>query len=141
METSDVLSSSTSSKGCDPSSSEDRWLDDGGQGEVYEEEPVDSALRYPLYVIANDLGVLVSNVSGKDCVLLFHRKEFAERHIAQAMLAGPLYPLAISDADAFRQGLESLPPEINCAIWDATVVPREFIYIEVVDLFRALENA
>jgi hypothetical protein len=66
--------------------------------------------------------------AGKDCVLLFHRKELAD-------------PLAIPDADSFREGLESLPREITCAIWDATVVPHGFIYMDMVDLFLALETA
>ena len=102
---------------------QDRWRDDGGQGESYEEEPLSPALHYPLYLIANDKGVLVANTSGKDCVLLFHRKEVAERHIAEAQVIGNLYPLAIPNAAAFRQGLESLPADITCALWDATVVP------------------
>jgi hypothetical protein len=125
----------------DAASCEDRWRDDGGQGELYEEEPLSSALRYPLYLIANNKGVLVSNSSGKDCVLLFHRKEFAERHIAETKAIGatvPLYPLAVPDADAFREGLESLPADITCAIWDATVAPGTFVYMEMDDLFRSL---
>jgi hypothetical protein len=101
---------------------------------------MNQALRYPLYLIANDNGVLVASTGGKDCVLLFHQLELAQRHIAEAKMTGPLYPLAIPDADAFREGLESLPPSIRCAIWDATVVPRSFFYMDLVDLFMALET-
>ena len=141
IETSIALSARQSSRfDFGETSSEDRSRDDGGQGKTYEEKCLSDELHYPLYLIANDHGVLVSNSSGKDCVLLFHRKELAERHIVEAKLLGRLYPLAIPDADSFREGLESLPREITCAIWDATVVPHGFIYMEMVDLFLALEN-
>jgi hypothetical protein len=100
-------------------------------------------LRYPVYLIANAKGVLVGNANGKDCVLLFHRKELAVRHIADTEALGattPLYPLAIPDAEAFRQGLESLPADITCAIWDATVVPCTFVYMELDELLLVLEE-
>ena len=102
---------------------EDRWCDDGGKGRPSDSSMI-PALRYPLYLIANDQGVLVTSAGGQDCVLLFHRLELAQRHIAEAKLSGPLHPLVIPDADAFREGLESLPPSIRGAIWDATIVPR-----------------
>jgi hypothetical protein len=141
MKTSDAPSNTQSSLlGFDAASREDRWRDDGGQGELYEEEPLSTALRYPLYLIANDKGVLVANSSGKDCVLLFHRKELAERHIAEVKVMGQLYPLAVPNAEAFRQGLESLPADINCAIWDATVAPGTFVYMGMNDLFRAIDD-
>jgi hypothetical protein len=97
------------------------------------------ALRYPLYVIANDKGVLVAKSSGKDCVLLFHRKELAERHISEATLIRGLYPLAIPNAEAFREGLESLPADISCAIWDVTVAPGAFVYMGMNEIFLALD--
>jgi hypothetical protein len=102
---------------------------------------VSASLRYPLYLIANDKGVLVANTRGKDCVMLFHRKETAERHIAEAQVNGPLYPLAIPSAEAFRQGLESLPADVTCAIWDATVEPCDFVYMDLDQLFVALDDA
>jgi hypothetical protein len=60
-----------------------------------------------------------------------HRLELAERHIAESKAIDPLYPLEIPNADAFRRGLESLPAYITCAIWDATVVPRAFVYVDL----------
>ena len=141
MEANDVLSSARSSMfDVDATSCDDRWRDDGGQGEFDEEEPLIPALRYPLYLIANDEGVLVASSSGKDCILLFHRKDLAERHIVEARLVGRLYPLAIPNAEAFREGLESLPADIACAIWDATVVPRTFVYMGLDELFLALAD-
>ena len=125
----------------DAASCEQRWRDDGGQGELHEEQPLNSVLHYPLYLIANDKGVLVANTGGKDCILLFHRKELAERHIAEAKVIGRLYPLAIPSAEAFRQGLESLPTDITCAIWDATIVPCAFVYMDMDELFLALDCA
>jgi hypothetical protein len=107
---------------------------------LYEEKPLSRALRYPLYLIANDKGVLVAKTDGKDCVLLFHRKELAERQNAEAKVIGHLYPLAIPSAEAFRQGLESLPADIACAIWDATVVPRAFVHMGLHELFLALDG-
>lgn len=123
--------------------SEDRWRDDGGQGDMMESAAMRPAMRYPLYLIANDKGVLVANTHGKDCVLLFHSKQLAERHIAEnteTQTTMLLYPLAVPDADAFRQGLESLPDSIHCAIWDATVAPGTFVYMEMHDLLHAIED-
>jgi hypothetical protein len=97
-------------------------------------------LCYPLFLIANDKGVLVANSGGKDCVLLFHRKEFAERHIAETKVNGRLSPLAIPSAEAFREGLNSLPPDITCAIWDATIAPGTFVYMEMNELLFALDD-
>jgi hypothetical protein len=85
---------------------------------------------------------LVAHTVGKDCVMLFHSKELAERHIVEAYIIGrlhPLYPLAIPSADAFRQGLESLPTHVTCATWDATVAPQVFLYMEMGELFTALD--
>jgi hypothetical protein len=122
---------------------EDGWCDDGGPCETCEEELLIPNLRYPLYLIANDKGVLVVNKNGKDCVLLFHRKELAERHIAEANAIGTsllLYPLAVPDADAFRQGLKSLPADITCAIWDATIVSHDFAHVGMNELYRAIDE-
>ncbi len=100
-----------------------------------------SSLRYPLYLLANDRGVLVANASGNDCVLLFHSKELAERHLVGAKVIRGLYPLAIPDAEAFREGLESLPLEITCAIWDVTTAPGAFVYMGMSELLLALDDA
>ncbi len=43
------------------------------QRERHEPEFMNQALRYPLYLIANDQGVLVASTGGKDCVLLFQQ--------------------------------------------------------------------
>ena len=72
---------------------------------MHEEKPLRPALGYPLYLIANDKGVLVAKTNGKDCILLFHRKEVAERHIAEAKVIGPLYPLAIPSARRLSKGI------------------------------------
>jgi len=101
---------------------------------------VSLALRYPLYLIASDKGVLVASSSGNDCVLLFHRREFAERHIAEGKMIEGLWPLAIPNAEAFREGLESMPADITCAIWDVTVAPGTFVYMGMKELFRAIDG-
>ena len=101
------------------------------------------ALRYPLYLIANNEGVLVAKTDGKDCILLFHRKEFAERHIAESQAMGKLkclLPLAVPDADAFRQGLESLPAGVTCAIWDMPAAPGAFVHLAMDELLQTLED-
>jgi hypothetical protein len=121
--------------------SQDRWRDDGGPVDSLMEETLVPALLYPLYLIANDTGVLVAKTRGKFCIMLFHRKQFADRHIAEAAglrSSTPFYPLAIQNADAFREGLESLPADINCAVWDATFAPSTFVYMEMNDLLQAI---
>ncbi len=118
--------------------SDDRWRDDGGHVASHREEALGSTIRYPLYVIQNDRGVLIAHSSTKECILLFHRKELAERHIAAAKFVGHLFPLAIPDAEHFREGLEGLPASVTCAIWDATSLPGTFAYVGVTELLRTI---
>ncbi len=123
--------------------SRDRWRDDGGSVDSLMEETLDTELLYPLYLIANDTGVLVAKTRDKFCIMLFHRKQFADHHIAEAADLSsrtPYYPLAIPNADAFREGLKSLPADINCAIWDATFAPSTFVYMEMSDLLQAIAD-
>jgi hypothetical protein len=97
-------------------------------------------LRFPVYVLANGDGVLVINNGDHDCVLLFHDRARALRHIEETRSLGStmvVYPLAVPDAEALRQGLESLPPDINCAIWDATLEHGEFVSIGLHELLGA----
>jgi hypothetical protein len=103
---------------------------------------VDPKLRYPLYVIANRDGVLVVNHDGDDCILLFHSQPLAQRHIDETKTIGAtasLVPLAIPHAAALREGLESLPSDITCAIWDATLMPHRFVRMGIDELLEALE--
>jgi hypothetical protein len=104
---------------------------------------VSLSLRYPIYVIANHEGVLVVNKDGQDCVLLFHAIELAQRHIDQnrAMATKTtLYPLAVPNAEALREGLQSLPAEITCAVWDATGIQGNFVQMGVDELLRAVSS-
>jgi hypothetical protein len=97
-------------------------------------------LNYPVYVIANDEGVLVVNNDGKDCILLFRDRTHAERHIRQAQEIGSklqVYPLAIPDARALRDGIVSLPPDITCAIWDANLAAGAFVQVAIQEVFQA----
>jgi hypothetical protein len=94
-------------------------------------------LRFPVYVLANSEGVLVVNNDGDDCVLLFHDETQAVRHIEETRSLGAkmvVYPLPIPDAESLRQGLESLPSEITCAIWDATLESGEFVSVGIHEL-------
>jgi hypothetical protein len=97
-------------------------------------------LRFPVYVLANGDGVLVVHNDGDDCVLLFHDKVHAMRHIEETKsLGSPLvvYPLAVPDAEALRHGLESLPADITCAIWDATLDAGAFVSVGIHELLGA----
>ncbi len=98
------------------------------------------ALRYPIYVIANQEGVLVVKVDDEECVLLFHDRELAQRHIyANPGIAtgATLRPLAVPDAESFEEGLRGLPANVTCAVWDAGA-QRGFIHIGVDELLLAL---
>ena len=91
-------------------------------------------LHFPVFVLASSEGVLIVNHEGHDCILLFHDWAHALRHIAETKSLGSkltINPLAIPDADAFRQGLESLPSDITCAIWDATLEPGGFVSVGI----------
>ncbi len=118
--------------------SDDRWRDDGGHAASRREDALSSTIRYPVYVIHNDRGILIAHSSSKECVLLFHRKELAERHIAAANVVGRLSPLAVPDAESLREGLAGLPASVTCAIWDATGLPGTFSYVRVSELLRAI---
>jgi hypothetical protein len=97
------------------------------------------SLHYPVYVIASCDGVVVVNTNGKDCILLFHAKDFAEQHIkkiqSSRQLLGSLHAMPVPDADALRDGLEGLPADVNCAVWDPTGPSAGFVHIAIDDLF------
>lgn len=100
-------------------------------------------IRYPVYVIANYDGVLVVNNDGEDCLLLFRDRAHAERHIQETKSMGSkleVYPLAVPDAESFRHGIESLPPDVRCAIWDANLDHGEFVHVDIEEVLRGAEQ-
>jgi hypothetical protein len=101
-------------------------------------------LHFPVYIIANRDGVAVVVTDGKDCIMLFHEREIAER---QAELIesthpelGSLHPLAVPNAGELREGLRSLPAEVTCAVWDPLGSPAKFNHMGVDDVLLAAES-
>lgn len=103
-----------------------------------------TALSYPVYVIASRDGVVVVKTDGKDCILLFHSRELAEQQIDKIQASHPslgsLHALPVPDGQALRDGLKNLPPDITCAVWDATGTPARFNHICFDDLLVALSS-
>jgi hypothetical protein len=66
----------------------------------------------------------------------------AQRHIDQnlALADVPSVPLAVPDSASLREGLKSLPPEVTCAVWDATVAPPRFHHTSIDDLLEAIDE-
>jgi hypothetical protein len=97
-------------------------------------------LRYPIYIIANRDGVVAMNISSKDCILLFPARSLAEEQIKKIRLSrpqlGPLHALPVFSVEALREGLESLPKDVSCAIWDPTGRPSGFVHVAVGEVLR-----
>src|SRR4249920_2119454 len=89
-----------------------------------------STFQFPVYVIASQDGIVVVKTDGKECILLFHASDLAHQQIKRIQVSHPdlgaLRALLVPDADALRIGLESLPPDITCAVWDPTGTPGGF---------------
>ena len=102
------------------------------------------ALRFPVYILASQDGVVVVSSEGKDCIMLFHERGLAERQSQQIQSAhqhlGRLRPLAVPNAAALREGLQSLPPDVTCAVWDQTAAVGRFNHIGIDEILRAAES-
>ena len=102
------------------------------------------SLHFPVYVVASRDGVVVVDTKGKDCILLFHSRELAVQQIYKIQSAhsklGPLHALLVPDAQALREGLKDLPPDITCAVWDATGSSAGFVHVCFADLLLALKG-
>lgn len=99
-------------------------------------------LTYPIYVIANQDGALVLHSHGEDCVLLFHSRELAQWHIMhnpRFAMRPALHALAVPDVRALRDGLQQLPAEVTCAMWDADTGASP-IHTGVEELLHALQG-
>jgi hypothetical protein len=100
-------------------------------------------IHYPVYVLANHDGVLVVNNDGEDCLLLFRDLMHAERHIQETKSIGSkleVYPLPVPDAESFRHGIESLPADVRCAIWDAALHDGEFVHVDIDEVLRGVQQ-
>jgi hypothetical protein len=100
--------------------------------------------HYPVYVVASSDGVVVVATDGKDCILLFHARDIAEQQIARIQAShprlGPLHALPIPNEQALREGLQDLPQNVTCAVWDATGPSTGFQHICLRDLLIALAS-
>src|SRR5262245_48999553 len=99
-----------------------------------------SGLHYPVFVIASRDGVVAVKSEGLDCVMLFHDRATAEQQIRQIEVAQPqvgrLQALPIRDAESLKEGLESLPRDVPCVVWDLTGRPDRCDRMAVADLLR-----
>ena len=101
-------------------------------------------IAFPIFVIGNADGVLVLTSDGNDCILLFHDRQHADRHISEARKIGsdlPMFPLAIPDAVALREGIGTLPADVTCAIWDATLSGGSFTHVGVDEILESVGSA
>ena len=101
-------------------------------------------IQYPVYLIASRDGVVVVNADGQDCIMLFHAKDLAEQQIEKIQSAHPrlgaLRALPVPDAEALRDGLKGLPPEITCAVWDPNGMPAGFNHVGIDELLGSLKS-
>jgi hypothetical protein len=102
------------------------------------------ALRFPVYILASQDGVVVVSNEGKDCIMLFHEHSLAELQGRQIQSVhqhlGKLRPLAVPSAAALREGLHSLPPDVTCAVWDQTAAAGTFTHVGIDEILRAAES-
>jgi hypothetical protein len=98
-------------------------------------------IHFPVYAIASTEGVLVLTIDGKQCVLLFETWELTKAHIEHVHDLGfsALQVLKIPDAQSLREGLETLPSDVCCALFDTGKSPEEFEYVAIGDLLQMIE--
>ena len=98
------------------------------------------SLCYPVYVVASHDGVVVVKTDGKDCIMLFHARDLAERQIEKIQsshpLLGSLHALAVPNVKVLRDGLKGLPADVTCAVWDPTGTPAGFAHVAIDELLR-----
>ena len=101
---------------------------------------MDLSLRFPVFVIASDNGFVVVKSDEKDCIMLFHSKELADLQIKKISPShrslGPLHSLTVTNAALLAEGLQELPPDVTCAVWDPTGTPAGFVHVAVDELLR-----
>jgi hypothetical protein len=106
------------------------------------------SLRYPVHVVLSggpddEDGLVVVEVDGNDCLLLFRSRELAELYLEQAQAAGSEPPLTLrachGDAE-LEHLLAQLPASVSHVVWDATREARVLKVTAVSDLLAVLRE-
>lgn len=97
-------------------------------------------LRFPVFLIASDDGVVVVKTDGNECIMLFHTKELAQQQLKKIELShpqfAPLDALEVTSPAGLTQGLKDLPPEVTCAVWDPMGQSAGVAHVSVDELIR-----
>lgn len=106
------------------------------------------SLRYPVYTILSgapggEQGLVVVEVEGQDCVLLFRNREPAELYLEQAKSDGGEPPLVLEEYrsdEELEHLLTQLPSAVANVLWDATPQARALRLTAVADLLAAVRS-
>lgn len=98
-------------------------------------------LDFPVFTVGQSASdVVIVDILGTDCVLLFNKKELAELYIEQAMTAGspPLLPIEFNAPASLRTFLQSMSHQkVEGTVWDATLRPETFKIVLITRLLHS----
>ena len=98
-------------------------------------------LRFPIFLIASADGVTVIITEDGECIMLFHTKELAMTKIEKLAISHPqlsaLQALEVPSARSLAEGLQELPADVTCAVWDPTEPAAGFVHVSVDELIRS----
>lgn len=97
-------------------------------------------LSFPVFLIGSIDGVVVVKTDDGECIMLFHSKELAEEQIQKIERSHPqlgtLRALEVTSAALLAEGLQGLPSDVTCAVWDPTGGVGAFTHLSVDELLR-----
>jgi hypothetical protein len=105
-------------------------------------------LRYPVFaVVAPDEdgedGLVVVEVEGKECILLFRSREVGELYLEQLQSAAQPGAFGLQEQrgdEELRHLLDQLPPSVEGVVWDSSLRPRAVMMTTVPDLLAVLDK-
>jgi hypothetical protein len=105
------------------------------------------SLRYPVYAVLSaepdgEEGLVVVEVEGKDCLLLYRTRELAELYLeaAQADSATALTLRECRGDEELEHVVAQLPASVAHVIWDVTPATRALRMTAVADLLAVLRD-
>jgi hypothetical protein len=111
-------------------------------------ESGEMSLRYPVYAVlaaeaGGDESLVVVELDGNDCLLLYRTRELAELYLEQADATddgGPLTLRPCAGDTELEHLLAQLPPSVSQVLWDATPRARALRLTPVRDLLEVLRG-
>jgi hypothetical protein len=110
---------------------------------------MDLSLNYPVFSIfssdceSGKKSVVSVQADANDCILLYRSRELAELYIEQAQQTqtnSTLEVFVVKDNHELQAFLSRLPAWADHVLWDATVKPKFFKLVSVLDLLEVIQG-